>query len=41
MERLDNYLVANMLGGFELYQFQWRGNTGEYILVEGFLHWVK
>jgi hypothetical protein len=21
--------------------FQWRGNTGEQISVEGFLHWVK
>ena len=41
MERVDSYLVADLLGGIEFWQFQWRGSTGEHIPVEGFLHWVK
>ena len=40
VERTSSYLVADLLGGFELWQFQWRGNIGEDIPVEGFLHWV-
>jgi hypothetical protein len=38
---MHSYLVAVSLEGSQFLQVQWTGSTGEHLLVEGFLHWVK